>query len=82
MITCHCPVYDGLLAYDAQRNILEKELKAAKLPWEDKCFNVDSFQGWFRPSFARSQALIHIPPQAMKRTTLSFPWFARRKLAS
>jgi len=30
--------------YDAQRHLLETELRAAKLPWEDKCFNVDSFQ--------------------------------------
>lgn len=27
--------------------MLEKELKAANIPWEDKCFNVDSFQGRF-----------------------------------
>lgn len=25
--------------------MLEKGLKAAKIPWENKCFNVDSFQG-------------------------------------
>lgn len=31
--------------YDSQRNLLEKMLKAEKLPWENKCFNVDSFQG-------------------------------------
>ncbi|KAG7451250.1 uncharacterized protein BT62DRAFT_409636 [Guyanagaster necrorhizus] len=31
--------------YDAQRSAIEKALKDAKLPWEDKCFNVDSFQG-------------------------------------
>ncbi|RPD74791.1 P-loop containing nucleoside triphosphate hydrolase protein [Lentinus tigrinus ALCF2SS1-7] len=31
--------------YDAQRSYLEKELKEAGLEWEDKCFNVDSFQG-------------------------------------
>ncbi|KII85034.1 hypothetical protein PLICRDRAFT_329256 [Plicaturopsis crispa FD-325 SS-3] len=31
--------------YDPQRSHMEKELKAAKLPFEDKCFNVDSFQG-------------------------------------
>ncbi|KZT00794.1 uncharacterized protein LAESUDRAFT_665317 [Laetiporus sulphureus 93-53] len=31
--------------YDAQRNLLESRLKAASLPWENKCFNVDSFQG-------------------------------------
>ncbi|KAK4694120.1 hypothetical protein P7C70_g8796, partial [Phenoliferia sp. Uapishka_3] len=31
--------------YDAQRNEIEGALKAAKLPWEDRVFNVDSFQG-------------------------------------
>jgi superfamily I DNA and/or RNA helicase len=31
--------------YDAQRSQLEKRLKAEKLPWENRCFNVDSFQG-------------------------------------
>ncbi|PPQ67578.1 hypothetical protein CVT25_012072 [Psilocybe cyanescens] len=31
--------------YDAQRSLLENCLKRAKLPWENKCFNVDSFQG-------------------------------------
>ncbi|KZP11024.1 hypothetical protein FIBSPDRAFT_195553 [Athelia psychrophila] len=37
--------YRIITPYDAQRNKLEKELKASKLPWQDKCFNVDSFQG-------------------------------------
>lgn len=31
--------------YDSQRGRLETALKAANLVWEDKCFNVDSFQG-------------------------------------
>ncbi|KAF9485149.1 P-loop containing nucleoside triphosphate hydrolase protein [Pholiota conissans] len=31
--------------YDSQRSLLENSLKHAKVPWEDKCFNVDSFQG-------------------------------------
>ncbi|KAG1817481.1 P-loop containing nucleoside triphosphate hydrolase protein [Suillus subaureus] len=31
--------------YDAQRSMIEKQLELAKLPWEDTCFNVDSFQG-------------------------------------
>lgn len=38
-------VYRIITPYDGQRNMLEKQLKAAKLPWEDKCFNVDAFQG-------------------------------------
>ncbi|KAF8150797.1 P-loop containing nucleoside triphosphate hydrolase protein [Crassisporium funariophilum] len=31
--------------YDPQRSLLESCLKRAKLPWEDKCFNIDAFQG-------------------------------------
>ncbi|KAL0954952.1 hypothetical protein HGRIS_003885 [Hohenbuehelia grisea] len=32
--------------YDSQRSFIESRLKAeGKVPWEDKCFNVDSFQG-------------------------------------
>ncbi|CAA7266962.1 unnamed protein product [Cyclocybe aegerita] len=31
--------------YDPQRSLLENKLKDAKLPWEDKCFNIDAFQG-------------------------------------
>ncbi|KAH9917838.1 P-loop containing nucleoside triphosphate hydrolase protein [Fomitopsis serialis] len=37
--------YRVITPYDAQRNVLERKLKAANLPWENKCFNVDSFQG-------------------------------------
>lgn len=33
--------------YDAQRSLIEEGLKANELEWEDKCFNVDSFQGLF-----------------------------------
>ncbi|KAF9243391.1 P-loop containing nucleoside triphosphate hydrolase protein [Melanogaster broomeanus] len=31
--------------YDGQRTYIENALKTAKLQWEDKVFNVDSFQG-------------------------------------
>lgn len=31
--------------YDAQRSRLEQALKEEDLNWQDKCFNVDSFQG-------------------------------------
>ena len=37
--------YRVITPYDAQRTLIEKQLKLAGLPWEDKCFNVDSFQG-------------------------------------
>lgn len=31
--------------YDAQRGLLESALQRENLPWKDKCFTVDSFQG-------------------------------------
>ncbi|KAI0317975.1 P-loop containing nucleoside triphosphate hydrolase protein [Amylostereum chailletii] len=37
--------YRIISPYDAQRGMLEQKLKASGLPWEDRCFNVDSFQG-------------------------------------
>ncbi|KAF7424521.1 hypothetical protein PC9H_009828 [Pleurotus ostreatus] len=37
--------YRIITPYDAQRSKIEGMLKQEKLPWEDKCFNVDSFQG-------------------------------------
>ncbi|KAJ7104042.1 P-loop containing nucleoside triphosphate hydrolase protein [Mycena belliarum] len=44
---CHSAsrAYRIITPYDAQRAMLEKELKASKLPWEDRVFCVDSFQG-------------------------------------
>lgn len=37
--------YRIITPYDAQRSLLETELQGERLPWEDRCFNVDSFQG-------------------------------------
>ncbi|KAF7336708.1 Regulator of nonsense transcripts 1 [Mycena venus] len=37
--------YRIITPYDAQRALLESTLKAAKIPWENKVFCVDSFQG-------------------------------------
>lgn len=37
--------YRIITPYDAQRGAIEDALKNAGLAWEDKCFNVDSFQG-------------------------------------
>ncbi|KAJ7707595.1 P-loop containing nucleoside triphosphate hydrolase protein [Mycena rosella] len=37
--------YRIITPYDAQRGKLEAALQSAKLPWEDKVFCVDSFQG-------------------------------------
>ncbi|KAG2367897.1 AAA domain-containing protein [Suillus spraguei] len=47
--------------YDAQRSLIEEGLKHSELDWEDKCFNVDSFQGneedYIVISLVRSMAL-------------------------
>jgi hypothetical protein len=37
--------YKIITPYDAQRSAIERQLRLAKIPVEDKCFNVDSFQG-------------------------------------
>ncbi|XP_006459086.1 hypothetical protein AGABI2DRAFT_53060, partial [Agaricus bisporus var. bisporus H97] len=37
--------YHIITPYDAQRSYIETQLKGNKLKWEDKVFNVDSFQG-------------------------------------
>lgn len=37
--------YKIITPYDAQRSLLENEMKQMGLVWQDKCFNVDSFQG-------------------------------------
>ncbi|KAG2367895.1 AAA domain-containing protein [Suillus spraguei] len=31
--------------YDGQRSAIEKQFESANLPWEDKCFDVNPFQG-------------------------------------
>ena len=37
--------YRIITPYDAQRSAIEAEMKETGLHWQDKCFNVDSFQG-------------------------------------
>ncbi|KAH9917836.1 P-loop containing nucleoside triphosphate hydrolase protein [Fomitopsis serialis] len=37
--------YRIITPYDAQRSLIEEDMKAMGLAWQDKCFNVDSFQG-------------------------------------
>ncbi|KAF8206300.1 AAA domain-containing protein, partial [Mycena galopus ATCC 62051] len=37
--------YRIITPYDAQRALLESKLKTEKIPWENKVFCVDSFQG-------------------------------------
>jgi regulator of nonsense transcripts 1 len=53
--------YRIITPYDAQRTFIENGLKEEELSWEDKCFNVDSFQGneddYIIISLVRSQAL-------------------------
>ena len=44
--------------YEAQQNLIENGLKQADLVWQDKCFNVDSFQGMFALYILASSILI------------------------
>lgn len=37
--------YRIITPYDAQRSLLESNLKTSGIPWENRVFNVDSFQG-------------------------------------
>lgn len=37
--------YRIITPYDAQRSTIEADMKEVGLHWQDKCFNVDSFQG-------------------------------------
>ncbi|KAL7279197.1 hypothetical protein ACG7TL_007037 [Trametes sanguinea] len=37
--------YAIITPYDSQRSFLEEEMKKEGLIWQEKCFNVDSFQG-------------------------------------
>ncbi|CDO73717.1 hypothetical protein BN946_scf185015.g45 [Trametes cinnabarina] len=37
--------YAIITPYDSQRSFLEEDMQTAGLVWQDKCFNVDSFQG-------------------------------------
>ncbi|KAJ8474334.1 hypothetical protein ONZ45_g15986 [Pleurotus djamor] len=37
--------YRVVVPYEGQRGLIEKKMKEEGLNWEDKCFNVDSFQG-------------------------------------
>ncbi|KAK0469708.1 AAA domain-containing protein [Desarmillaria tabescens] len=37
--------YKIITPYDGQRNQIQSHMKNDGLDWQDKCFNVDSFQG-------------------------------------
>jgi hypothetical protein len=38
--------YQIITPYEGQRSTIEEGMKASGLNWENKCFNVDAFQGW------------------------------------
>lgn len=55
-------------------------MKERGLDWEDKCFNVDSFQGQSTPNDLT--LLLTIFVQEMRMTILSFPLYAPGSLGS
>ncbi len=65
--------YRIITPYDAQRSALEEALKEKELVWEDKCFNVDSFQGSFNLRAYSDYSHPNTRKQATKTTLSSFP---------
>ncbi|KAH9037839.1 P-loop containing nucleoside triphosphate hydrolase protein [Lactarius pseudohatsudake] len=65
--------YRIITPYDAQRSELEQALKEKELVWEDKCFNVDSFQGSFGLRAYPVYSHANTQKQATKTMSLSFP---------
>ncbi|KAH9058403.1 P-loop containing nucleoside triphosphate hydrolase protein [Lactarius vividus] len=65
--------YRIITPYDAQRSELERALKEKELVWEDKCFNVDSFQGSFGLRAYPVCSHSNTRKQATKTMSLSFP---------
>ena len=57
--------------YDPQRSLLENGLKDAGLPWEDKCFNIDAFQGPSRFYFRFIRRLLTASCIQAMRMTIS-----------
>lgn len=72
--------YKIISCYDAQRSLIEDGMKERGLDWEDKCFNVDSFQGQSTPNDLT--LLLTIFVQEMRMTILSFPLYAPGSLGS
>ena len=59
--------YKIITPYDGQRNKILNDMKTEGLSWEDKCFNVDSFQGQLISLYL---SYSNIVLQEMKKITL------------
>jgi len=57
--------------YDPQRSALENGLKDAGLPWEDKCFNIDAFQGLLLSPWVSSRSTKQLFQETRTITSLS-----------
>ncbi|KAK0193842.1 P-loop containing nucleoside triphosphate hydrolase protein [Armillaria mellea] len=64
--------YKIITPYDGQRNKILNDMKTEGLNWEDKCFNVDSFQGneedYIVISLVRSRSIGFL--QSLRRTNV------------
>ncbi|KAG1887016.1 P-loop containing nucleoside triphosphate hydrolase protein, partial [Suillus subluteus] len=70
--------YRILTPYDGQRSTIERQLELAKLPWEDKCFNVDSFQGKIWLTLAAGNEEDHIIVSLVRTQGVGFLKNSRR----
>ncbi|KAJ7455344.1 P-loop containing nucleoside triphosphate hydrolase protein [Mycena galericulata] len=76
-VQCHAKghSYRIITPYDAQRGLLESALKASEVPWEDKVFCVDSFQGnedeWIIVSIVRTGNIGFLAEQRRVNVMLS-----------
>lgn len=69
--------YCIITPYDAQRAAIETAFKKNDLPWENRIFAVDSFQG--ASGYLHIQNCfstpLHLTFQEMKHPSFSYPWF-------
>ncbi|KAG2367901.1 AAA domain-containing protein [Suillus spraguei] len=70
--------YRIITPYDGQRSTIEHQLELAKLPWADKCFNVDSFQGKIWLTLAAGNEEDHIIISLVRTQGVGFLKNARR----
>ncbi|KAF7424522.1 hypothetical protein PC9H_009829 [Pleurotus ostreatus] len=72
--------YRIVTPYESQRNLIETKMQENEMQWEDKCFNVDSFQGneddYIIISLVRTSELGFL--KSLRRTNVMLTRFRRK----
>ncbi|KAL4260424.1 DNA2/NAM7 helicase-like C-terminal domain-containing protein [Pleurotus pulmonarius] len=72
--------YRIVTPYESQRNLIETSMQESEMQWEDKCFNVDSFQGneddYIIISLVRTSELGFL--KSLRRTNVMLTRFRRK----